>query len=48
MGTLPSRHSVAAWVFQESMSAIKLVSIAMIVLGVVGLNMGDMLTRTAP
>ena len=35
-------------VFQESMSAIKLVSIAMIVLGVVGLNMGDLLTRTAP
>ncbi|MEY3124159.1 MAG: hypothetical protein RLZZ573_679 [Pseudomonadota bacterium] len=39
---------VGYWVFQESMSAIKLVSIAMIVLGVVGLNMGDMLTRTAP
>lgn len=34
---------VGYWLFQESMSIIKVLSIALIVLGVVGLNLGDLL-----
>ena len=34
---------VGYWFFQENMSIIKVLSIALIVLGVVGLNLGDLL-----
>jgi small multidrug resistance pump len=33
---------VGYWFFQESMSAVKAVSITLIVLGVIGLNLGDL------
>lgn len=36
---------VGFWFFQESMSLTKAVSILLIVLGVVGLNLGDFLTK---
>jgi len=35
---------VGYWFFQESMSAVKAVSITLIVLGVIGLNLGDVVT----
>jgi small multidrug resistance pump len=35
---------VGYWFFQESMSAMKAVSITLIVLGVIGLNLGDVVT----
>ncbi|HNW03251.1 MAG TPA: multidrug efflux SMR transporter [Burkholderiaceae bacterium] len=37
---------VGYWFFQESMSMVKAISIALIVLGVIGLNAGDLLTGT--
>lgn len=35
---------IGYWLFQESLSPIKLASIALIVIGVIGLNLGDSLT----
>lgn len=38
---------VGYWLFQESMTLVKAVSIGLIVLGVIGLNVGDLLTRSS-
>jgi small multidrug resistance pump len=38
---------VGYWLFNESLSVVKLVSVAFIIVGVVGLNLGDTLFRQA-
>ena len=37
---------IGFWLFQESMSPVKAISIGFIVVGVVGLNAGDLLARS--